>query len=302
MPLSKLSFKKQKKRKLEGHDYDIEEGEDEEYTSKKEKKKHKRHKSHKLKHSHFTYKPPTISDDLEGGWVPPSTSVKKDDSEWNERLFDAMIDDEGQDFHSSQFNSYWQPTPDNGPSGRSNINQMTDEEYRQYIVSGIYERTHADEIRAEKERQEKRKKAKAAKEKAQARTRDEEAKREREREATRKIRQLQKLGVSRKQYQEQWETFDSGSTSRKKLGLKDIPWPFAGSEVSKSAVKDFLLYDIQDMAEQKKVIRKEQIRYHPDKFMQKISSRLVDNEEERNSVAERINHISSCLNDIWSEL
>lgn len=302
MPLTKLSFKKDAKRRRESDDYHVDDEIEDRSSSRKERKKHKRHKSHRSKHKHYSYEPPTISDDLEQGWAPPPSSIKPDESEWNERLFDAMIDDEGQDFHSSHFNSYWQPTPDDRPTGRHNVNHMSDEEYRQYIVNGIYERTHADEIKFEKERQEKRKKAEEAKAQAQAQARQEEAKREREREATRKIRQLQKLGISRKQYQAQWEAFDNKSTSTKKLRLKDIPWPIAGSEVTKTAVKDFLLYDIQDLAEQKKVIRKEQLRYHPDKFMQKISGRLVENQEEQKSISERINHISSCLNDIWSEL
>jgi hypothetical protein len=301
MPLTKLSYKKHKKRKRTSHDYDAADSIDHSEPGDTEKKKHKRHKAHRSKHKHAAYDPPTISDDLEDGWVPPSHSMKPDESEWNERLFEAMMDDEGQDFHSSQFNSYWQPTPDDS-GRRSNVNMMTDEEYRQYIVNGIYERTHADEIKAEKARQEKRKRDKEKKEKEQARMRAEEAKRDREREATRKIRLLQKIGALRKQYQEQWKSFEEATTSTKKLHLKDIPWPFTGSELTKDAVKDFLLHDIPESADQKKAIRKELLRYHPDKFMQRVSSRIVDNEKERESIEERINHLSSCLNDIWSEL
>ncbi|KAI8580913.1 hypothetical protein K450DRAFT_235199 [Umbelopsis ramanniana AG] len=302
MPLSKLSFKRHKKRQHESQDGHTDNIADEEYaSSSKKKKKHKRHKSHKSKHSHHSYKPPIINDDIEG-WVPPSDSIKRDETEWNERLFDAMVDDEGQDFHSSRFDSYWQPTPGDVPTGSQSVNQMTDEEYRQYMVSEMYKRTHADEIRIEEERREKRKKAKEAKEKAKAEAKEQEAKREREREAVRKLRQLQKMGSSRKKYMSNWEALDIASTTVKRLRLNDIPWPFVGSEVSKIAVKEFLLYDIQDLAEQKKIIRKEQLRYHPDKFMQKISARLVDDVEERKLISDRINHISSCLNDIWKEL
>lgn len=301
MPLTKLSYKKNKKRKHTTSNLDEAESVDRSEPRERDKRKHKRHKSHRSRHKHASYDPPTINDDLEQGWVPPSQSVKPDESEWNERLFDAMIDDEGQDFHSSQFNSYWQPTPDD-VGRRSNVNMMTDEEYRQYIVSGIYERTHADEIKAEKAKQEKRKKDKEKKEKEQAKMRAEEAKREREREATRKIRLIQKIGASRKKYQDQWKAFEDTAASTKKLHLKDIPWPFTGSELSKHAVKDFLLYDIPESTDQKKAIRKELLRYHPDKFMQRVSSRIVDNEKERESIEERINHLSSCLNDIWSEL
>lgn len=304
MPLSKLSFKKHKKRHHESQDDGINDIADDEYpSSSKDKKKHKRHKSHKSKRSHHhSYQPPTISDDIGEGWVPPSDSIKKDEDEWNERLFDAMVDDEGQDFHSSHFDSYWQPTPGDIPTASHNVHYMTDEEYRQYMVSEMYKRTHADEIRIEEERRAKRKQAKEAKEKAQAEAREQEAKREREREAVRKLRQLQKMGSSRKKYLSNWEALDSSSNAAKRLRLNDIPWPFVGSEVSKVTVKEFLLYDIVDLAEQKKIVRKEQLRYHPDKFMQKISARLVDDKEERQLISDRINHISSCLNDIWKEL
>ncbi|KAH8548717.1 hypothetical protein BGW37DRAFT_506078 [Umbelopsis sp. PMI_123] len=304
MPLSKLSFRKHKRRHHENPEDYPNDIDSEEYSSSREKKKkkHKRHKTHRSKHSHHSYDPPTINDNLEEGWAPPPSSVKKDEAEWNERLFDAMMDDEGQDFHSSHFNSYWQPTPDDIPNVRHNVHHMTDEDYRQYIVNEMYRKTHADEIRLEEERREKRKKAKEAKEKAQAEARQQEDKREREREAVRKLRQLQKMGSSSKQYLLKWEALETAPTTAKTLRIKDIPWPFVGPEVTKTAVKDFLLYDISDLAKQKKIIRKEQLRYHPDKFMQKVSARLVDSNEERDLINERINHISSCLNDIWKEL
>lgn len=104
----------------------------------KKERKHSRHDDRHKKHKkkkEKPYKAPTLYEE-EGGWVPPSSSYKEDETAWREHLFDAMIDDEGQD---PFYTTYAQPTPSD---------TMTDEEYRQHIVNGMYRRTHADDIAA----------------------------------------------------------------------------------------------------------------------------------------------------------
>ncbi|KAL0565466.1 hypothetical protein ABG067_009619, partial [Albugo candida] len=68
------------------------------------------------------------------------------------------MDDEGQDPFYSRY-EHSQPTP----------STMSDEEYRQHIVHGMYQRTHAEEIKAEEKRKLLKEKKKREKEEARAR-------------------------------------------------------------------------------------------------------------------------------------
>ncbi|KAL9541733.1 hypothetical protein MBANPS3_008954 [Mucor bainieri] len=222
------------------------------YKEHKDKeRKHSRHhddKRHKSKHKsrkEKPYKPPTLYEE-EGGWVPPSSSHKEDEAAWREHLFDAMIDDEGQD---PFYTTYAQPTPSD---------TMTDEEYRQHIVSGMYQRTHADDIAAEEKRQ-------AHKEKK--RQEREERQREQERRHAEQIRlqeaysQLKSLSSSKSDYADKWSKLDALAVIHK----KDIPWPIVGKTFSLDSVRSFVLDN--NSSEIKKHVRKEQTRYHPDKSL-----------------------------------
>ncbi|KAI8377019.1 hypothetical protein BD560DRAFT_61018 [Blakeslea trispora] len=244
-----------------------------ESEKKKKKEKHKSSRRHKEKY----YEPPTLFEE-EGGWVPPSGSTKYDpDQAWREHLFEAMMDDEGQDPFYSQ---YTEPTP-----------RMSDEEHRQYIVDGMYRRKHADEI-AEKERR------KAEKEKRKAEK--ERARQEQER-ANRIYQQLaeQQAKVSQKAiFAEKWNKLEGLHEIQK----RDIPWPISGKTFTLDAVRQFVIDPTASEADNKKNVRKEQARYHPDKFVTRYMRRFRGSDKERERVMAHINEISGFLNELWSQM
>ncbi|GAN05542.1 conserved hypothetical protein [Mucor ambiguus] len=216
----------------------------------KKERKHSRHdKGHRKhkKNKEKPYKPPTLYEQ-EDGWVPPSSSHKEDETAWREHLFDAMIDDEGQD---PFYTTYSQPTPSD---------TMTEEEYRQHIVNGMYRRTHADDIAAEERRQAQKEKKRQEREKIKL---------EQERRHAEQIRlqeaylRLKTLSSSKSDYAEKWKKLDTLDVIHK----KDIPWPIVGKTFSLDSVRSFVVDSAQESSEMKKHVRKEQTRYHPDKYL-----------------------------------
>lgn len=251
-------------------------------------KKERKHSSHdkrrKSKHTkkEKVYKPPTLYEE-EGGWEPPSSSYKQDETAWREHLFDAMIDDEGQD---PFYTNYTQPTPSD---------TMTEEEYRQHIVDGMYRRTHADDIAAEEKRQAHKEKKRQEREKIKL---------EQERRHAEQIRlqqaytQLRHLNNSKSDYAEKWKKLDALDV----IHNKDIPWPIVGKTFSLDSVRSFVVDNSKESSEMKKNVRKEQTRYHPDKFITRYMKKFKGSDKERDRVLTHINEISGWLNEIWTQL
>lgn len=219
--------------------------------------------------------------------MPPSHSQKdQDDAAWREHLFDAMMDDEGQDPFYSRYEQSSQPTP------------MTDEEYRQYIVNGMYKRTHADEIAAEERRQAHKEKKRREREEQKAKMAKEDEERLRAHNVYRQLEELKKRESSKSDYVDKWtqlETLD-------KIHKKDIPWPIVGKEFSFDNVKLFIMDPKLTPAENKKNVRKEQLRYHPDKFITRYMKKFHGSDKEKDKVMTRINEISGWLNQLWTQL
>lgn len=83
----------------------------------------------------------------------------------------------------------------------------------------------------------------------------------------------------------------SGSNEIK---YKDVPWPFTDNV---SEVKTVMFNGVtNDKETYKKCLRDEQIRWHPDKFEQKLGKRLF--EGDRNKIMERVKEISQELNKL----
>lgn len=255
---------------------------------KKEKKsdkedKRKKHKKHK--HKERYYRPPTIYDE-EPGWTPQEGDMgaSSDRSAWNERLFEAMMEDEGQDPFYTQF--YEQPT--SSPSAR-----MTDEEYRQYMVNGMNSRKrgrHAvfqDELDQEE-------KAQRKEEKKRKKQQEKEEKERQQRifdqlQGLRKEKEDQDHTKAYEAYQARWQQVEAGT-------LKDVPWPRASSS---AALRPFLVRADLSRDENRKRVRLEQKRYHPDKFMHRVTHLPA---AEQTRLITRATELSSWLNDLWSEL
>jgi hypothetical protein len=85
---------------------------------------------------------------------------------------------------------------------------------------------------------------------------------------------------------------------------KDIPWPVQrGKSFTFENVKIFLMDSRLSAIENKKIIRKEQTRYHPDKFITKyIKNKFNGSDKEKERIYKKINEISSWINELWKEI
>ncbi|OBZ88120.1 hypothetical protein A0J61_03841 [Choanephora cucurbitarum] len=240
----------------------------------KENERKKKTKHSGRRHREKYYEPPRLYEE-ETGWAPPSSASKYDqDQAWRERLFEAMMDDEGQDPFYTQ---YTQPTP-----------RMSDEEHRQYIVDGMYRRKHADEIAEEERRKAERAKRKAEKERV----------RQEQERNDRLYRQLLEQTTDKTRFIDRWKRLEHLEIVHK----KDIPWPISGKSFSLEAVRQFLIDPSASEADNKKKVRKEQARYHPDKFVTRYMRRFQGSDRERERVMAHINEISGFLNELWSQM
>ncbi|KAF7724372.1 hypothetical protein EC973_001097 [Apophysomyces ossiformis] len=258
---------------------------DSEKKQKRKKNKHSRSRSPSSKR----YRPPTLYEEEEG-WIPPNQAQKDDETEWRERLFHAMAEDEGSDAFYSQYSHY----DYNGT--RSEIDRMTDEEYRDYIETGMYRKRNAEKIaRKEAARAEAKRKREEAK-KAREKLKEEE---ERYRAVQERLHKLQSRSLSWQEYEKRWAHVETADT----LNKKDIPWPILQhGQFSPQSIRDFLLDPAQSSEANKKRVRKEQLRYHPDKFVQKVLRKVQSTEKEYKRLEQRMNDISGWLNDLWAEM
>lgn len=259
--------------------------------AKKEKHSSDRHDKHrsssKSKRNEKHYEPPTLFEE-ESGWIPPRSSQKHydDETSWREHLFDAMIDDEGQD---PFYTHYQQPTPHD---------TMTDEEYRQHIVHGMYRRTHAEEIAAEEKREAQREKKRKEKEKIKMEQERRHAEQIRLENVYSQLEALRKKEANQVDYYEKWNQLDALDT----IHRKDIPWPIVNKTFSLASVKSFVIDPKATLVDNKKNVRKEQTRYHPDKFITRYMKKFKGSDKERHRVIVHVNEVSGWLNEIWTEL
>lgn len=248
-----------------------------------EKKESSRHKSSKKSsRKDKPYKPPTLYEEEEG-WIPPHHD---NDNAWREHLFEAMMDDEGQDPFYSRY-EHVQPTP-----------VMTDEEYRQHIVSGMYQRTHAEEIAAEEKRRAHKDKKKQERQKEKEKMAREDGERIRTHNIYKQLQTLKEMETNRTEYFDKWNKLEKLQDVYK----KDIPWPILKREFSFESVKSFLFDSKLSSDEVKKIVRKEQTRYHPDKFITRYIKKFKGLDKEKEKIIKQVNEISGWLNELWTQI
>lgn len=107
-----------------------------------------------------------------------------------------------------------------------------------------------------------------------------------------KAKSLQNVDRLRKTYEERFQAVLKDK-SGKKLSFGDIPWPSRGSLES---VDEVLFGDKNDWSipALKKYVREQQVRWHPDKFLQKFIDKIAPKSFEK--VMERVKEISQALN------
>lgn len=104
-----------------------------------------------------------------------------------------------------------------------------------------------------------------------------------------------RLIAQKKKYAQSLEKmFDK--TSEAKLGLKDIPWPFVSGK-GLDSMTDLLLCDLdKGTPAHRKYLKRQQVCWHPDKFVQRCGNRLIEKDKEK--VMKRVNEISQKLNKL----
>lgn len=84
------------------------------------------------------------------------------------------------------------------------------------------------------------------------------------------------------------------SRSDRLLSYDDIPWPHA-SGCDMESVEQFLFGDLEKgSVEYRSYLRRQQVRWHPDRFMHRCAARLVGGHRQR--ILEKVKALSQLLN------
>jgi len=211
---------------------------------------------------------------------------------FRESLFDAMADDEGASFWESV---YGQPIhnyarPSHTFKDKSPLDVMTDNEYANYVRAEMYKKSH-EYIYEERARREKeRKRVKQQEEQ----DRKDWQRMERDRLLKEQERRKRKGRRRWDEYVQDWERIlavstatsatsnlqnGSGQARQQKM---NIPWPVNSGEladVSQTSVETFLRSaNVPDDRQFSEMLRRERVRWHPDKAMQRWGRDKMDEE------------------------
>ena len=205
-------------------------------------------------------------------------SKQEEELEWQRKLqFEAGQEDfckySEEDYHGSAHESYdeW-------------VERMVHERRQKKASSERKQRKEAERKRYEKQEE--------------ARKRTKELEQEHEAYMTRMSieRQKLKLAASQTEYETQCQiVFDSGS--RTDLKFIDIPWP---GELGDATEMINLIVKWSEMISEeegrKKFLKEQQVRWHPDKFLQKCGNRLYTGDKER--IIEQVKKLSQEINSL----
>ncbi len=114
-------------------------------------------------------------------------------------------------------------------------------------------------------------------------------------------KQNQSLRILKDAYEMRCKEFFSSKSEHENVGYRDVPWPYT-KEAGVSGTRQFILCDVDetDSSKLKKYLRAQQVRWHPDKFMQKCGQRLI--ELEKAKIMARVNLVSQELHKIIDDL
>lgn len=263
-----------------------------------------------------------------------------EEQRFREKMFDALGDDERVDSLEARFNDFGH-VPDRWRSAgglkagegireddflRLDPQNMDEEEYAEWVRTGMYRKTHAAEC-AEYLRKKAAKAARRAEEKARkAETVRLEKDMKEERQRKKQEQESRRLDYAREEYHMRWKILLSTPGDDDPMGISfhSIPWPVAAAyqctanksddkkratfsvdDLTAEAISAFLLNLISGRpAEERKKERKEKLReaflrFHPDKFEGRFMRRVARKDEEK--VRQAIGQVSRVLNVLLSE-
>lgn len=202
-------------------------------------------------------------------------STKKENLEWERKLqFEASQED---------YSIYSQ----------GDYLENTQESYDEWVERIVRERRRKTES-SKQQKTDRNRQQKQQEQKARERTK--ELEKEHEAYVTRMSIQRQKLKLSSSltDYEKRCqEIFHNDATSR--LKYFDLPWPFEGD--TKQMIDLVVKWsELKSKEERKKFLKDQQVRWHPDKFLQKCGNRL--HVEDREQIIEQVKELSQEINAI----
>jgi len=233
---------------------------------------------------------------------PPPSPHLDPDTAFRESLFDALADDEGAAFWESVYGqpihtySPYKPTPTSSTPNpeQDSLQRMTDEEYTAYVRAKMWEKSHGYVVEERRRREE---------ERVGRRKREGEA-----REWERGVEEALRRGEERRRkgrwkglwegYLRGWERFVGGGGEEEsgKAMKERIPWPVEGGrleDIGKEDVETFFKHAPGQLGD---VLRRERVRWHPDKMLQRAGGLGVDEGAMRGVTA-----VFQVVDELWSE-
>ena len=99
------------------------------------------------------------------------------------------------------------------------------------------------------------------------------------------------MGARRAGYEAKWHVF---AASADPIRFEAVPWLVEDTENAQAII----LYGTSNPAEERKRLRLELMRWHPDKFIARFGKRVVAHDMER--ILERVKRVSQMLNSLGS--
>ncbi|KAF2751181.1 hypothetical protein M011DRAFT_463923 [Sporormia fimetaria CBS 119925] len=238
--------------------------------------------------------------------APPKEALDPDDA-FRESLFDALADDEGAEYWEGVYGQPIHVYPNTKPGPDGELEEMTDEEYANYVRTKMWEKTHQHILEEREARERARKKATDQKQKMEEEVRKDEEEREHIR---RRMQESLKRGEERKKakaaqaawssYTRRWEDLrqqkDLDQTSAKASDL--IPWPVVSGrrrDVSKDAIEFFFVNSPAWQDGATACLKAERFRWHPDKMQHRFGQH-IDPETMKSVTA-----VFQVVDKLWSE-
>ena len=209
-------------------------------------------------------------------------SRKEEELEWERKLqFEA-----GQEDFSKYMNR------------QADYQESTRETYDEWVERIMHERWKKNTSSKQQQQQKKEAEGKRQQQQEEARKRTKELEKEHEAYMTRMSieRRNFKLATALTEYEKQCQViFESNSMTN--LKFIDIPWPGQGNtkEMINIVVK-WSEMKTEAKEERKKFLKEQQVRWHPDKFLQKCGNRLDIHDKEK--IIEQVKELSQEINSL----
>lgn len=243
------------------------------HSSRRSHDGHRRHR-HSKRRRQEEDAPPTGDQDL-----PPETAFR-------ESLFDALADDEGAAFWEGV---YGQPIHTYAAQKGGEMERMTDDEYVAYVRARMWEKSHGHIIEERRKRE-------------TARQRKEQEKRQKQHEQDAWQQQIEEAlqrgqerrnkgrkGAAWQRYRDFWEQAEC-------CNIAELVWPVeSGSshDVCEDTVRAFYSHLDDDRLEG--VLKKDRVRWHPDKIQQRARGDIAP------GVMELVTLVFQVVDALWSE-